>query len=422
MRPSTFVKLGSVIALVLSVGSVAEASSFKVLYSFTGGSDGANPNGELLPDSAGNLYGLAAHGGDTACNPYGCGVVYKIAPDGTETVLYTFKGPVQFGDAYSPQGPLIRDKEGTFYGTSTSGGTGQCSPGFGCGIAFKLTLDGTETILHRFQRLGDGGVPIGGLVISRDRLFGVTSEGGHNNSANCGPFSTGCATLFSIKFNGKKATRYSFQGGADGSSVQGGLVADPDGNLYGTAVQNSTDACKTTGCGTLFKFSRAGVFSVLHAFSGGADGTIPMSTLMRTKAGDLYGTTSGGGGSLNCDNGCGTVFKLTAGGAYSVLYAFHGGADGASPQGKLVSDNAGNLYGITSSGGSTPCNCGTIFKLTPDGQKTVLYSFQGGPDGSSPSYGLTLRKQHLYGTAYLGGKSCAIFGGCGLVFSFRLPH
>jgi uncharacterized repeat protein (TIGR03803 family) len=221
--------------------------------------------------------------------------------------------------------------------------------------------------------------------------------------------------------SGSESAVYSFSGsGGDAKLPYAGLILDKAGNLYGT-----TEFGGAYNQGTVFEVIPASdgswTESVLYSFTGGVDGGQPYASLILDATGNLYGTTTFGGGG-NCSLGCGTVFKLTPGsGAWteSVLYTFTGGSDGGEPYARLVSDAAGNLYSTTLLGGDvgTVCStgCGTVFKLTPGSgawTESVLYTFAGGPDGASPYDGLTFDPAgSLYGTAYAGGAY-----GYGLVF------
>jgi uncharacterized repeat protein (TIGR03803 family) len=172
-------------------------------------------------------------------------------------------------------------------------------------------------------------------------------------------------------------TLYAFTGGKDGQYPHGGLVRDAVGTFYGTTVSGGFSRCRS--CGTVFKLSKTGKETVLHRFPGTQyDGLNPPAGLVRDKAGNLYGTTYGGG-----TTGNGTVFKVEKTGKKTVLHSFTGTPDdGRQPQAGLVRDAAGNLYGTTTGGG--PSNAGTVFKLDTTGKETVLYSFTGESTGSSP--------------------------------------
>ncbi|HEX3663850.1 MAG TPA: choice-of-anchor tandem repeat GloVer-containing protein [Rhizomicrobium sp.] len=165
---------------------LATDGTLTVLYAFSGGTDGANPSGGLIRDNAGNLYGTTVNGGS------GWGIVFRLASDGTETTLYTFKGG---SDGAVPTGGLIQDKVGNLFGTTEIGGTDTgCVFGDGCGTVFELSPDGTETQLHVFKGgTTDGGIPYVGLYERAGYLYGTTYEGG---SGSC---SGGCGTVFRLK-------------------------------------------------------------------------------------------------------------------------------------------------------------------------------------------------------------------------------
>lgn len=212
---------------------------------------------------------------------------------------------------------------------------------------------------------------------------------------------------------------YSFTGNGDGGYPLAGLVIDGSGNLYGTASWGGSITNCSTGCGTVFEIDSSGNDTTLYTFAGGTDGAIPEAQLLMDSQGNLYGTTYNGGGSANCSNGCGTVFKVATGGNETVLYRFNGGTDGANPVAGLTMDLAGNLYGTTFNGGAH--GYGTVFRLNTSGEETVLYSFTGGADGANPIGGVTFdTKGRLYGTTSLGGDSTCANGygtyGCGTVF------
>ena len=202
---------------------------------------------------------------------------------------------------------------------------------------------------------------------------------------------------------------YSFTGGSDGGIPLAGLMIDEAGHLYGTGSYGGPG-----GYGVVFKVNQSGKETVLHGFTGGADGANPQASLVMDALGNLYGTTMAGGAA-----GVGTVFKITKKGNETVLYSFTGGTDGASPIAALTMDKARNLYGTTTAGGST--GNGTVFRLSPPKQKggnwteKVLYSFGQGTDGATPVAGVTLDAKHnLYGTTSVGGSS-----GNGTVFQLK---
>jgi uncharacterized repeat protein (TIGR03803 family) len=212
-------------------------------------------------------------------------------------------------------------------------------------------------------------------------------------------------TVFKLAPDGHETILYSFcslSGCTDGQWPYAGLVFDNAGNLYGTTVKGGNADCN---CGTVFELSASGVETVLHAFVGGSDGATPFAGLMMDGSGNLFGTTLNGGGSTNCTSGCGTVFEIAEGGSESVIHAFSGTSDGAEPYAGLISDTNGNLYGTASAGGAN--NKGVIFKIAAGGTESVLYNFCNlsfCADGSTP-YGTLIEDQNgnLFGTTTLGG-------------------
>jgi len=266
-----------------------------LLYSFQGGSDGAQPFAGLIADDAGNLFGTTASG-----DPYGGGTIFELAPNGSETVLHAFLGG---SDGAFPFAELISDTAGNFYGTTFGGGGTGC--GDGCGTVFKLASDGTETILHSFAGGNDGTNPWSALIIDKaGNLYGTTLLGGTGCSeGNCG-------IVFKVAPDGTENVLHSFARGKDGAEPEAGLISDNAGNLYGTTGAGGSSGCNGDGCGTVFKLTPDGHETVLHAFEGGTDGRGPESQLILDKAGNLYGTTASGGSSGCNGYGCGTVFSL----------------------------------------------------------------------------------------------------------------
>jgi uncharacterized repeat protein (TIGR03803 family) len=212
---------------------------------------------------------------------------------------------------------------------------------------------------------------------------------------------------------------YAFKGGTDGAGPAAALIQDPAGNLYGTTSQGGNTGCApSVGCGTVFKVDARHREKVLHVFAGSPDGATPYGRLVVDESGNLYGTTSAGGDTGCGGAGCGTVFKIDSSGTETVLYSFTGSPDGANPYAGLVMDGAGDLYGTTENGGAS--NAGTVFKIDAIGNETALYSFAGGlmGDGADPKAGLTLDSDgNLYGTTYSGGSGS---GGSGFGTVFEL--
>jgi uncharacterized repeat protein (TIGR03803 family) len=379
-------------AAAQSAFSQTSPQTFRVLYTFTGGTDGALPYAGVLRDRKGNLYGTTIAGGDAAvCN---CGVVFELSPEGAEQVLFTFTGDQDGGgpDGSWPAGDLAADKEGNIYGATTGGGQF-------AGVVFKLDRNRNETVLHTFNG-NDGAYPLGVIRDSAGTLFGVADLG----NAKCG-----CGTVYALNSSGRELGVYAFTGGNDGANPTGDLVRDSHGNLYGAASGGGK-----LRNGVVFKVSRTGKETVLHNFNG-SDGASPYSGLLFDGQGNAYGTTYVGGASNS-----GVVYKLSKNGEFKVLYNFTGGADGGFPLAGLVQDPAGNLYGTTFNGGDVSCvfiqqqpGCGVVFKLDPNGTETVLHTFENGADGSLPEAKLTMDAEgNLYGTAILSDN----FFGFGVVF------
>jgi uncharacterized repeat protein (TIGR03803 family) len=308
------------------------------------------------------------------------------------TLLHVFAGSE---DGSNPLAALIRDSSGNLYGTTYYGGNvNQC--GSGCGVVFRLSPNNGQETGHYsfFGGPDDAANPVAPVI--RDpygNLYGTTYDGAR-----------GFGAVFKVTLPATETLVYTFTGGADGAYPYGGLVRDSSGNLYGTTALGGT-----YGFGVVFMVSPAGQESVLHSFTGGADGGCPAAGLIRDSAGNLYGTTFVGGA------GNGVVFKLTPAGQETVLYTFTGGADGAGPTGSLIQDSSGNFYSTTLGGGAF--GVGVVFELSSGGSETVLYSFTGGPDGSCPAAALVRdRSGNLYGTTRNGGDASACTYGCGVVF------
>ncbi|HLY18324.1 MAG TPA: choice-of-anchor tandem repeat GloVer-containing protein [Bryobacteraceae bacterium] len=327
-----------------------DLNTFKetVLHSFSS-SDGINPPGGLIQDSAGNFYG-ATQGGGT----YADGTVFQMSATGSLSVLYDFNNSGNT-NAQTPNGTLARDSAGNLYGTTAFGGNGS---GLGCGTVFKLPVIGQVGLLHKFSCQPDGSLPKSGLLLAQSTgyLYGAMSAGGAYNFG----------TVFEVNSNtGIFTLLYTFSGGADGGNpwVEGGLIADESGNLYGTTLTGGNGS-GGAGDGVIFKINIAtGQETVLYTFAG-PDGANPRTGVVRDSNGNLYGTTYNGG-AFNA----GTVFKLDTAGNLTTLHSFTGGADGANPEAAVVRDSSGNLYGTASIGGVSECfnGCGTVFEITTAG-------------------------------------------------------
>ena len=359
--------LSSMVVLLLAVAATpwAQAQTYEVLHQFHG-KDGAVPLASLFRDAAGNLYGTNQQAGDDNCSlpikAVGCGVVFELDTTGKGTVLHTFTGGA---DGSGSNAGLIGDAAGNLYGTTEQGGDSSCTA-FGCGVVFKLNPDTRElTALYAFTDGADGAFPVAGLI--RDaagNLYGTTYGGGDLD--NC-TFVPGCGVVFKLETTGKETVLHTFTGKADGEGPFAGVIRDTAGNLYGTTAYGGDLKCNPpTGCGVVFKLDTTGKETVLHTFAGKADGGSPIAGVIRDTAGNLYGTTQDGG-DLKCSppSGCGVVFKLDTTGKEMVLHTFTGGKDGSFPDAGVIRDAAGNLYGTAAEGGDPSCGCGVVFKLTP---------------------------------------------------------
>jgi uncharacterized repeat protein (TIGR03803 family) len=369
----------------------ASAAKCATLYAFTGKPDGAHPRGGLIFDSSGNLYGTSFYGGVS-----GFGTVFELSRnrDGiwTDKVLYSFTGK---DDGEYPYGGLAADSTGNLYGTTYFGGNQQQ------GVVYQLAPGSngkwTETVLYNFcsvSRCADGSSPHAGLIFDASgNLYGTTLNGGASNAG----------TVFQLMPNSHggwtEKVLHSFIGG-DGVGPYAGLILDGQGKLYGTTQFGGS------GRGVVFELAPKSngrwAEQVLYSFGNGTDGSAPLAGLVFDTAGNLYGTTSGGGSHAH-----GVVFKLRPhGGSWSenVLYSFKGGRDGKYPGASLVFDLSGNLYGTTFFGGWSPYSNGTAFKLRPDSNgrwsETVLHRFRGHPQGFPEAELIIDAAGNLYGTTY----------------------
>ena len=284
----------AMLALVMAQTSVAQ--TLKVLHNFgVAAGDGNLPSGPLLKDAAGNLYGLTSAGG-----AHNFGTVYRLSPTSTgnfqETILYSFKGGSV--DGAQPQGPLFRDSAGNLYGVALAGGTNAtvCTASTpGCGVVFKLTPAAsgtwTETVLHRFTGT-DGGNPYSGLVQdSKGNFYGATAVGGSN----------GMGTVYKLSLTStgwKETVLHGFAGGTDGAEplmFQTTLALDGHGNIYGSTLRGGGAA----SAGTVFELipQGSGIYAekILYSFKGGADGAEPLTGVSLDQGGNVYGGALKGG-------------------------------------------------------------------------------------------------------------------------------
>ncbi len=365
----------------------ATSETYKDLYSFKGGPDGEYPVAGLIVVHD-MLYGTTLGSGCLSdCQPGAAGTVFSVSTNGSETVLYRFKG---LPDAAAPTAALL-DVNGTLYGTTQLGGTGCGSTG--CGTVFAVKKSGSERIVYSFKGGDDGEAPFASLISANGELYGTTYFGGGSDECN-----GGCGTAFEVSTSGTERILHVFKGyPRDGAHPLGALFA-ANGMLYGTTWLGGGGSC-TNGCGAAFEISTSGKERVLHSFKGAPDGENPGGGLVSVN-GSLYGTTTAGGTSEACPqfDGCGTFFSMSASGSETVLYSFPGGRNGAEPNGGLLSLD-GLLFDTAEGGDKCPPSgrCGTIFDLSVSGEEHVLYRFrhEGFADPGSP---LVAKDGLVYGT------------------------
>lgn len=413
----TFVCGAALLTLTAFAARPAQAQSYSVLHGFTNTPDGGNPN-PLIRDGQGNIYGTTQWGG-MICGGggYTCGTMFKIDTAGNETVLYRFAGQ---GDGANSEAALVRDAAGNLYGTTTGNGSIPA-----VSTIFKVDPSGQETVLYRFDS-AVGCCAESPLVLdAAGNLYGISPYAG---DSSCGTEGLGCGTVYKVTQSGNLTLLHTFMG-TDGIHPKGGLVRDTKGNLYGSALFGGNLACYSpasgnppeSGCGTVFKLGHSGSLTVLHTFTGQADGSTPLA-VTKDQAGNLYGLAQYGG-DLTCyaPAGCGTIFKVDTKGNFSVLYTFTSTVTRTPLYASyLVIDSKGNLYGAKQFDGSN--NDGFLFKLDTSGNLTNLFNFPpGGSFLGSNALGVILDgKGGFYGSMQQGGPPlCGPPGsgeGCGTVF------
>jgi uncharacterized repeat protein (TIGR03803 family) len=405
----------AVVMLCAATTIASSAQTFKTRLNFNV-TNGAWPYASLVQGTDGKLYGTTAYGGNTITCGLGCGTAYRITASGTLTTLYSFCPQSGCHDGASPGAGLVQAIDGNFYGTTNLDGV------YGAGALFQLTSKGALTTLYSFclqTNCTDGSLPLAGLVQATDyKLYGTTAGGGAYNGSG--------GTVFNITSGGKLTTLYSFclqTNCTDGRYPQGELVQATDGSFYGT-----TGAGGTIGEGAVFEITSSRnlttLYSFCHDFPQCSDGKNPAAGLIQATDGNFYGTTVNGGSSSNCVFGCGTVFKITPKGLLTTLHSFDK-TDGFYPYAGLVQGTDGNFYGTTVYGGSSSkCGqdgCGTVFKITAKGALTTLHGFDD-TDGSYPYAGLMQATSgSFYGVTQGGGNLTGCGGvGCGTVFSLSV--
>ncbi len=409
-----------------------------VLYSFKGAPDAAFPYGGLLAGKDGEFFGISNGGGTVGPSGDVDGTVYEVSSTGKEKVLWAFKAGK---DGAGSEAGLVSNSAGDLFGvTDYGGGSSVCK--IGCGTAFELRPAGsgyTERVIHAFAGDKDGALPLVSLLLGKNGvLYGTTTTGGGGACSSPSGY-VGCGTVFSLTPTGKRYTEkvlYAFQGGTDGEAPRAKLIADSQGNLYGTTEfgGNTNAACGKspegeTTCGLVFEVTPSGSEKILYRFKGGnKDGANPRAALLSVSKSSLVGLTLYGGGN---PLGLGTAYELTFNGhryTERVLYFFgEHSMDGARPDDHegLTADSKGNLYGATINSNASPCGCGTVFELSPTKtgySEAVLHVFTGAPDGFDPRDSPTVTNGFLYGTAFQGGDLCykSSTYGCGVVYKIKL--
>lgn len=369
-----------VVACLVTV-QVCAGMALSTLHSFDG-PNGANPRGTLLQATDGYLYGTTQTGGTNGVATGGDGTIYRISPAGEFQILASLLGT----SGSAPQSPLIQAHDGVLYGTAAEGGVENL------GAVFKWSPDGQYSTVLLFT--GDqGGMPNGLMQSPSGDLYGTLYFASSNSVAG-GAY----GGIFRLTTNGVFTAMATFNG-VNGANPRAGLLLGADGNFYGTTFKGGT----TGGWGTVFKMTPAGAITTLVSFNG-TNGAAPLSPLIQTEDGALYGTTSAGGIGFNGIpyTGFGTVFRIAADGTFSTV-AFFGGTNGSYlATGALVKASDGALYGTTQRGGTY--QAGTVYRISSAGVLSTLVSFS--PlDGSEPASGLVQASDgNLYVVTATGGK------------------
>jgi uncharacterized repeat protein (TIGR03803 family) len=382
---SRFVVATFALTSAMLLASSSRAQTVTPLYSFAGTSSSGNPAyGALVQGRDGKLYGTSSGEGGAD------GSAFRITTGGFQDQFYTFGA-----EGITPYGSLTLGNDGNFYGTTGYGGSADN------GVLFKLSPEGTYTVLHEFQGGSDGANPLAAPIQASDSNFYGTTSG-----------TTGASTVYRYETNGTFTTILNLDS-AQGQYVVAPLIEGSDGNLYGVAAEGGN--AYPDDCGTVFKLSTSGQMLWTYAFpcgsNGNRDGDSPYAPLIQASDGNYYGTALAGG--YNLGGCCGVIFKLTHDGHVSVLFAFDY-LDGGQLFAGLTQGSDGNLYGAASVGGDKQERGGTLFQISLSGTYKVLYNF--GVAENFPTASLAQDTNGtFYGTTYWGGSYSA-----GTVYSLNM--
>jgi uncharacterized repeat protein (TIGR03803 family) len=358
------------------------AGGLTTLHAFGSTAEGSHLLAGLIQATDSAFYGTTLGGGRL-----GFGTIFRLGGAGAVTTLHSFDC---VADGCQPLAGLIQARDGSFYGTTRSGGVA-------AGTLFKIDSGGIFTVLHAFTCSStDGCAPQTGLVQARDGDFYGTTHGG-------GAYGSG--TIFKMDAAGTVSTLHSFTCPTDGCEPQGDLIQATDGNFYGTTSNGGASGASPARRGTVFKIDAAGTFTTLHAFAcNSVDGCEPWAGLVQAGDGSFYGTTRLGG-----QHNVGTIFRIDSSGAVTTLHSFACSTDGCGPRAGLIQASDGAFYGTTERGGEA--NEGTVYKLDSAGTFTAIHSFACRTAGCAPFASLLEASDgKLYGTASGGPK------GGGVVF------
>jgi len=382
-QAGSYLPLCAVMVVFVAPAAASAAVDFSVLINFDG-TNGSAPVAPLIQATDGSLYGTTAGGGSCSSNQYGCGTVFRVTASGKLEAIYNFCALPNCADGGGPAAGLVQAPDGSFYGTTSGGANTSCDGG--CGTIFKITAAGKLTTLHQFNG-NDGASPMAALILASDGdFYGMAWEGGIR-CLQGEPY--GCGTIFKITPNGIFTLLHQFCSKAkcaDGTFPLGSLVQAANGKLYGTTSGGGTGAdpyCALYyGCGTIFEITSSGGFKTVFNFCAQGKecpgGAFPGAGLIQSADGDLWGTT--GGTPASHGEGWGTAFKITLKGKFSKVTSLYGYS--CAP---LVQATDGNFYGTDCIGGTD--GVGDVFKVAPEGQFTILHSFDY-TDGISPEAGL----------------------------------